>query len=172
MADESASASSGSSCRIGSESPKVFDLCSEPEKRFLLDLIEQEEPGALGEHPIPELYALLQAIERMWGGTEAKQLTVPPELIYSLAVCAAYVHRVPDDGEEWRAGAVHDVYRILQGFMESVALAIKDGSVVKHEDDGASIDLFRIPQWFYEEVVKEQQAFEPSGAGVGTHTAS
>jgi hypothetical protein len=39
--------------------------------------------------------------------------------------------------------------------MQSVALAIKDGAVVKHEDGGASIDLFRIPQWLYDEVVKE-----------------
>jgi hypothetical protein len=60
----------------------VLDLCSGPEKRLLLDLIQQEEPGALAEHPIPDLYALLRAIERMWGGAEAKQLTVPPELIY------------------------------------------------------------------------------------------
>jgi hypothetical protein len=137
----------------------VFDLCSGPEKRFLLDLIEQEESGALAEHPIPELYALLRAIERMLGGTEAKQLTVPPELIYYLAVCAAYVHRAPDDREGWRAGAAHDVYHILQGFMESVALATKDGSVLKHKDDGVYIDLFRIPQWFYDEVVQDEQVW-------------
>ena len=65
------------------------------------------------------------------------------------------MHRIPENREEWRAGAAHDVYYILQGFMESVALAIKDGAVVKHEDSSASIDLFRIPQWFYEEVRKE-----------------
>jgi hypothetical protein len=135
----------------------VFDLCSAPEKHFLLDLIEQEEPGALDDHPIPELYALLRAIERMWGGTDAKQLTVPPELIYYLAVCAAYAHRIPEDVEGWRAGATHDVYRILEGLMESVASAIKDRSVVEHKDDGMHIDLFRIPQWFYDEVVPEQQ---------------
>jgi hypothetical protein len=74
-------------------------------------------------------------------------------------LCAAYVHHVPEDVERWRASAVHDVYRILQGFMESVALAIRDGSLVKHEDVGTYIDLFRIPQWFYDEVVKEEQAF-------------
>ena len=125
--------------------PPVFDLCSAPEQRFLLDLMAQEEPGALDDHPMPELYALLRAIERMWGGAGAEQLTVPPELIYYLAVCAAYVHHVPEDVEEWRAGAVHDVYRILQGFMQSVALAIKESSVVEHEDGGLSIDLFRIP---------------------------
>jgi hypothetical protein len=49
------------------------------------------------------------------------------------------------------------VHHILQGFTESVALAIQDGSVVKHKDDGAYIDLFRIPPWFYDEVVKEHQ---------------
>jgi hypothetical protein len=80
-----------------------------------------------------------------------------PELIYYLAVCSAYVHHIPEDGERWRSGAAHDVHAILQGLMESVALAIKDGAVVKHEDGGVFIDLFRIPQWFYEEVVKEQQ---------------
>jgi hypothetical protein len=45
---------------------------------------------------------------------------------------------------------------MLQGFMESVALAIHDGSVVERKDDGMYIDLFRIPQWFYEEVVNDQ----------------
>jgi hypothetical protein len=130
----------------------VFDLCNAPEKRFLLDLIAQEEPGALDDHPIPELYALLRAIERMWGGADAKQLTVPPELIYYLAVYGTYAHCIPEDVEKWRAGAAHDVYQILQGFMEAVALAIKDGSVVKHKDDVAYLDLFRIPQWLYDEV--------------------
>jgi hypothetical protein len=134
----------------------VFDLCNAREQRFLLDLIQQEEPQALADHPMPELYALLQAIERMWGGAEAKQLTAPPELIYYLAVCAAYVHHAPEGAERWRAGAAHDVYHILQGFMESVALAIKDRSIVKHEDGRVSIDLFRIPPWFYDEVMTEQ----------------
>jgi hypothetical protein len=127
-------------------------LCHAREKRFLLDLIAQEAPGALDDHPIPELYALLRAIERMWGGADAKQLTAPPKLIFYLAVCAAYLHHVPEDAERWRAGAVHDVYRILQGFMQSVALAINNGAVVQHDDGGVSIDLFRIPQWFYDEV--------------------
>jgi hypothetical protein len=54
-----------------------------------------------------------------------------------------------------RAGAVHDIYAILQGLMESVALAIKAGTVVQY-DDGAYIDTFRIPAWFYDEVMKKQ----------------
>lgn len=136
------------------DSAPVFDLCSAREQRFLLDLIQQEEPAALDDHPMPELYALLRAIERMWGCADAKRLTVPPELIYYLSVSAAYMHRVPEDVEKWRAGAVHDVYHILQGLMESIARAIKDGAVVQH-DDGTYIDLFRIPQWFYEEVIKD-----------------
>jgi hypothetical protein len=41
--------------------------------------------------------------------------------------------------------------------MESVALAIKNGAVVQHEDDGMYIDLFRIPPWFYDEVVNDGQ---------------
>jgi hypothetical protein len=71
------------------DSVPVFDFCNTCEQRFLLGLIAQEEPGALDDHPIPELYALLRAIERMWGGESAKKLTVPPELIYYLAVCSA-----------------------------------------------------------------------------------
>jgi hypothetical protein len=133
----------------------VFDLCNAREQRFLLDLLAQEEPGALDDHPMPELYVLLRAIERMWGGADAKQLTAPPKLIFYLAVCSAYLHHVPENVGRWRA--VHDVRRILQGFMQSVALAIKDGAVVKHEDGGASIDLFRIPHWLYEEVSVERE---------------
>src|SRR5262245_16359481 len=130
----------------GIHSAPVFDLCDEREKRFLLDLIEQEEPGVLADHPIPELYALLQAIERMWGGTEAKHLTVPPELIYYLAVCAAYAHHIPEDVAGYRSGAGHDVHQILRGFMDSVALAITDGTMVTHKDGGVYLDFFRIPQ--------------------------
>jgi hypothetical protein len=62
---------------------------SSREQRFLLDLIAQEEPGALANHPMPELYALLRAIERMWGGESAKRLTAPPGLLYYLM---AYHH--------------------------------------------------------------------------------
>jgi hypothetical protein len=94
----------------------------------------------------------------MWGGEDAKHLTVPPGLMYSLVIYATYAHHIPEDVEGWRRGAVHDVHQILQGFMESVATAIKDGSVVKHTDDGVFIDLFRIPPWFYDEVVKDEQA--------------
>lgn len=136
----------------------VFELCSEREERFLRDLIVQEAPEALAEHPIPELHALLQAIERMWGGADAKQLSAPPELVYYLAVGAAYMHRVPDDVDEWRAGAADDVYHILQGFMESVTVAIKDDVLVRQGDGEVSIDLFRVPQWLYEEVSVEREA--------------
>jgi hypothetical protein len=139
------------------DSAPLFDLCNAAEERFLRDLIEEKEPGSLNDHPMPELYALLRAIERMWGGADAKQLTVPPELIYYLAVCAAYMHHIPEDVEWWRSGAADDVYHVLQGFMESVVLAIKDGAVVKHEDGGASIDLFRIPHWLYDEVSVERE---------------
>ena len=104
---------------------------------------------------MPELYALLRATERMWGGADAKQLTVPPKLIYYLATYAAYAHHIPEDGERWCSGAAHDAYAILQGFIQSVTLAIKDGAVVRHEDGEVSIDFFHIPLWFYEEVVKD-----------------
>jgi hypothetical protein len=132
-------------------------LCNAREQRFLRDLLAQEAPGALDDHPMPELYALLRAIERMWGGADAKQLTVPPKLFFYLAVCSAYLHHVPEDVERWRAGAVHDVHCILQGFIQSVVLAIKDGAVMQHEDGGVSIDLFRIPRWFYDEVRNGRQ---------------
>jgi hypothetical protein len=138
------------------DSAPVFDLCNARERRFLLDLVAQEEPGALDDHPMPELYALLRAMERMWGGADATKLTAPPQLIFHMAVCSAYLHHVPEDVERWRAGAAHDIHQILQGLMESVALAIQDGSVVKRKDDGASIDLFRIPQWFYNKVMSDE----------------
>jgi hypothetical protein len=40
--------------------------------------------------------------------------------------------------------------------MEGVALAIQSGTVVTHKEDAVYIDLFRVPQWFYDEVVKKQ----------------
>jgi hypothetical protein len=72
----------------------------------------------------------------------------------------SYVHHIPEDVEEWRSGAAHDVHQILQGFMESVALAIQDGTSVKHADDGMYLGLFRIPPWFYDEVVNRRQIFD------------
>jgi len=142
---------------IPRDNAPVFDLCHEREKRFLLDLMQQEEPGARADHPIPELHALLFALEHMWGGECAKQLTVPPELIYYLVAYATYAHHIPEEPEEWRSGAAHDVHQILRGFMESVTLAIKDGILVTHANDGVYIDLFRIPPWLYDEVMKDQQ---------------
>ena len=129
----------------------VVDLCSAREKRFLVDLM-QEEPRVLDGHPLPELHALLFALERMWGGVSAKQLTVPPGLMYYLVAYATYAHHVPEDIEGYRSGAAHDVHQILRGVMESVTRAIQDGTVVQHAEDGVFIDLFRIPQWFYEEL--------------------
>jgi hypothetical protein len=149
----------------------IVYLCDPRELRFLYDLM-QGDSRVPGGHPLPELYALLLALENMWGSECAKQLTVPPELMYDLVAYAIYAHHISEDAEEWRSGAAHDVHHRLQGFMESVAQAIRDGSIVKQKDDGVYIDLFRIPQWLYDEVVKEQQAFEPSGAGAGTHIAS
>jgi hypothetical protein len=67
-----------------------------------------------------------------------------------------HAHLIHEDPKGWRRGAAHEVHVILQGCMESVALAIKDGSFVKHENGGVYIDLFRIPQWFYDEVAKDQ----------------
>jgi hypothetical protein len=61
--------------------------------------------------------------------------------------------------ERWRGGGAHDVYRILQGFIKSVAWAIRDSSIVKHEDGRAYIDLFCIPQWFYDEVMNRRLTY-------------
>jgi hypothetical protein len=87
-----------------------------------------------------------------------KEFTAPSELLYALATHATYAHLIPEDAERWHSGAAHDVHHRLQGLIKSVALAITDGSGVQHEDDGVYIDLFRIPQWFYDEVVKDGQA--------------
>jgi hypothetical protein len=86
----------------------------------------------------------------MWGGASAKYLTAPPRLLYYLVTYATYAHHIPKDVEGWRSAATHDVHHILQGFMESMALAIKDGSALKRRDDGMYIDHFRIPPWLYE----------------------
>jgi len=49
---------------------------------------------------------------------------------------ATYAHHIPKDVEGWRAGTEHDVYHILRGFMESVALASKNGLAVARKEDG------------------------------------
>ena len=134
----------------------VFDLCDAREERFLRDLMRAADPPAPHDHPSPELHALLRAIERMWGGHYEKPPFVLPQLVYYLAVYAAHAHHIPEDVEAWRRGTAHEVSRILRGFMDSVALAIKDGSQVRRKDDGVYLDLFRIPQWFYDKVTKDQ----------------
>jgi len=93
----------------------VFDLCSAREKRFLLDLIQQEEPGARDDHPIPELYALLRAMERMWGGADAKELRVPSMLKYYLVAYAMMAHHIQQDVAEWRRGAVFGSAAVSRG---------------------------------------------------------
>ena len=72
-------------------------------------------------------------------------------------IYATHAHFIHEDPEEWRRGSAHEVHRILQGFMESVEQAIKDGELIKYKDGGAYIDLFRIPQWFYDKVAKDQE---------------
>jgi hypothetical protein len=131
------------------------DLCDAREKRFLYDLMHAD-PRLVHDHPIPELHALLLALERMWGGSFKKPPAVPPGLLYYLVIYATHAHFIHEDPEEWRRGSAHEVHRILQGFMESVEQAIKDGDLIKYKDGGAYIDLFRIPQWFYDEVAKDQ----------------
>jgi hypothetical protein len=132
----------------------IANLCDARERRFLYDLIEEVNPDPVYACPVLELYAWLLALEHMWGGAEAKHLTVPSGLMYYLVIYATHAHDTPKDKdiEGWRRGSAFYVHEILQGFMESVTVAIQDGSLVKHKDDGAYIDLFRIPQWFYEEV--------------------
>jgi hypothetical protein len=45
-------------------SAPVFDLCDAREKRFLVDLI-QEEVDLMHDRPLPELHTLLLAFERI-----------------------------------------------------------------------------------------------------------
>ena len=40
---------------------------------------------------------MLTVFERMWGGADAKQLTVPPELMYYLVTYATYAYHIPED---------------------------------------------------------------------------
>ena len=54
--------------------PSVFDLYDAREKRFLCDLMETE-PRVVHDHPLPELHALLLALERLWGGETCSALT-------------------------------------------------------------------------------------------------
>jgi hypothetical protein len=89
----------------------------------------------------------------MWGGHQEKPLAISPHLIYYLVVYAMHAHLIPEDVAGWRRGGGHEVHAILQGVMATVAVAINDGSPITHENDGIYLDLFRIPQWFYEEVV-------------------
>jgi hypothetical protein len=62
--------------------------------------------------------------------------------------------------EGWRHSGGHEVHQILRGFMESVVLTTKDGTLVKRADDEVYIDLFRIPPWLYDEVMKDAQIFD------------
>jgi hypothetical protein len=140
------------------DSVPVFEFCGAPEQRCLLDLIQQENPRVPGDHPVPELQALLRALERMWGGESVQERTAPPELLSSLATYTTYAHRIPEDAERWHSGAAHDVHPILQGLIKSVVLAITDGSVVKHDYDGVYLDRFRLPQWCYDEIGQDEQA--------------
>jgi hypothetical protein len=122
-------------------------LCDARELRFLYDLM-QDNPRDPGDHPVPEFHALLVALERMWGGAEAKHLTVTSGLMYDLVTYAMRAHRMHENPAGWRLGSGHEVRIVLQGLMESVARAIKHGSIVKRKDDGVYLDLFRIPPGF------------------------
>jgi hypothetical protein len=133
----------------------AFDLCKARERRFLSDLLE-DAADDVRDHPLPELYALLRAVELMWGVHYKTPPSVSPQLIYYIAAYARLAHKMPEDRKERQVGHAHTTYHILKGFMESVAATIKDGSSIAHKDDGAYIDLFRIPQWFYNEVAKDQ----------------
>jgi hypothetical protein len=77
------------------DSTPVFDLCDAREKRFLYDLMQEEELDLVYDHPLPELHALLLALERMWGGASAKELAVPPGLMYYLVIYATYAPHSP-----------------------------------------------------------------------------
>jgi hypothetical protein len=126
----------------GIDNAPVFDLCDARERRFLLELMQEENQDVVYDHPLPELHALLLALERMWGGGRTPSITVPPRLMYYLVAYATNAHHIPEDVEGWRSGAAHDVHHILRGFMESIALTIQDGTLVTHADDGVYLRTF------------------------------
>jgi hypothetical protein len=124
----------------GIDNAPVFDLCDARERRFLLDLM-QEDSLVLDDHPLPELHALLLALERMWGGTDAKQFTVPPGLMYYLVAYATYAHHIPEDVEGWRHSGGHNERSCHHYSFDKLAKGYRCNS---HRDSGNTVGRITI----------------------------
>lgn len=127
----------------------IFALCTPQEERFLRDLMRHTPH--LATLRCPEGAALLYAVEELTGGERGIALDpVPTALVYHLAV---YAHNADTFTPEERdhPSAMMEVHAFLQQLMQTVAGAIRENTCVRHTAEGMFIDLFEIPQWFYNE---------------------
>ena len=145
---------------------QIFALCNSREERFLRDLMRQT-PN-LEELRFPEGAVIRTAIEEITGGERGIALDpVPADLVYYLAVYAHYADVLTPEGRDGSGVIMMEVHTFLQQFMQTVAAAIQEGTFVRHLDEGIFIDMFQIPQWFYNEIagrdhVPPRRPFVPS----------
>ena len=48
-----------------------------------------------------------------------------------------------------------ETHELLIGLMETVSDTIKENKIIQRTDEGVFIDWFRIPDWFYEEEMRD-----------------
>ena len=134
----------------------VFELCNSREERFLRDMMRLANLD-LSYLRLPDVGVLICAIEDVTGGACDKMLNIwSPGLLYNLAAYAYYADQLThEERDESSASLAWHIHAILQGFMETVERAIRQGTFVRHTDDGAFLDMFQIPQWFFDEVSRE-----------------
>ncbi len=134
----------------------IFALCNPREERFLRDLMRQIPQ--LEERRFPEGTALLNAIEEITGGERGIALDpVPASLVYYLSLYAYSADTFTPEDRDSPGPARTQIRSLLQQFMKTVATAIQEGTFVRHLDEGVFIDLFQIPQWFYDEIAHTDQ---------------
>ncbi len=135
----------------------IFELCNPREERFLRDLMRRTL--GLKERRFPEGAALLKAIKDITGGERGRALNpIPSALVYFLALYAYSADTFTPEDRDSPGPARTQIRSLLQQFMKTVAVAIQEGTFVRHLDDGVFIDLFQIPQWFYDEITRADQA--------------
>ena len=135
----------------------IFALCNPREERFLRDLMRQIPE--LKEQRFPEGTALISAIEKITGGERGIALDpVPASLVYYLSLYAYSADTFTPEDRDSPGPARTQIRSLLQQFMKTVAVAIREGTFVRHLDDGVFIDQFQIPQWFYDEIARADQA--------------
>ena len=131
----------------------IFALCNSREERFLRDLMRQTPH--LKELRFPEGTVILTAIEEITGGARGRALDpVPASLVYNLTVYAYYADVLTPEDRDGSGAMVLEVHAFLQQFIQTVAVAIQEGTFVRHLDEGVFIDAFQIPQWFYNEITR------------------